>query len=207
LRTNFFIPNLRISNFFIVCRLIFCLLLCLMLCGCSQDMWNGSRLKPLAASQVFMDGRSSRPLVADTVSRNAPVMETPFVSGMSGGKPTDDIFPIPVTRPLIDRGQQRYNIYCSPCHGKTGYGDGIIVQRGFPAPPSYHSNRLRQAPLGHFFDVITNGYGNMYSYNDRVSIPDRWAIIAYIRVLQRSQDATISDVPPQERQQLEGNSQ
>ena len=82
----------------------------------------------------------------------------------------------------------------------------MIVQRGFPVPPSYHINRLRRAPLGHFFDVITNGYGNMYSYNDRVSIPDRWAIIAYIRVLQRSQNATLSDVPPQERQQLDGNS-
>jgi len=206
LRANLFNPNFFIPNYCILCRLIPCLLLCLTLCGCSQDMWNDSRLKPLAASPVFVDGRSSRTLVADTVSRYAPVMETPLVSGMSGGKPIVDIFPVSITRTLINRGQQRYNIYCSPCHGKTGYGDGMIVQRGFPVPPSYHINRLRRAPLGHFFDVITNGYGNMYSYNDRVSIPDRWAIIAYIRVLQRSQNATLSDVPPQERQQLDGNS-
>ncbi|HLV81420.1 MAG TPA: cytochrome c, partial [Chthonomonadaceae bacterium] len=92
--------------------------------------------------------------------------------------------------------QQRFDIYCSPCHGQAGYVDGMIVQRGFPAPPSYHSDRLRKAPIGHFFDVMTNGYGIMYSYADRVTVPDRWAIAAYIRALQRSQDATLRDVPP-----------
>jgi hypothetical protein len=168
-------------------------------------MAANSRVKPLAASSVFPDGRSSRPLVADTVAQSDPVVITPYDSGMYDGKRLAETFPVPLTRSLIDRGEQRFNIYCSPCHGMTGYGDGMIVQRGFQAPPSFHTKRLLQAPIGHFFDVVTNGYGNMYSYNDRVAVADRWAIIAYIRVLQRSQNATIDDVPIQDWRKLEGS--
>ena len=111
-------------------------------------------------------------------------------------------FPLPVTKELLERGQQRYDIYCSMCHGYAGEGNGIVVQRGFPPPPSFHSQRLRAAPVGHYFDVMTNGYGAMYSYADRVKPADRWAIAAYIRALQRSQNATIDDVPASERAEL-----
>lgn len=172
--------------------------------GCLDSMWNGSKLKPLEPSPFFADGRSSRSLLPDTVARGHLITDSPFDTGGANGKPVEN-FPVPVTRALVDRGQQRFNIYCAPCHGRTGKGDGMIVQRGFPQPPSYHTNRLRKAPVGHFFDVITNGYGVMYSYSDRVAIPDRWAVAAYIRVLQRSQNGSIEDVPARLRMQLEGD--
>jgi mono/diheme cytochrome c family protein len=111
-------------------------------------------------------------------------------------------FPFPITRQVLERGRERYNIYCTPCHGYTGEGRGMIVQRGFPQPPSYHTDRLRQAPVGHLYDVISNGYGAMYSYAARISPEDRWAIVAYIRALQLSQHATADDVPEAERTKL-----
>lgn len=111
--------------------------------------------------------------------------------------------PPPVTLALLDRGQQRFDIYCAPCHGRAGDGEGIIVQRGFPHPPSYLIDRLREAPNQHFFDVITSGYGAMYAYADRVAVPDRWAIVAYIRALQASAGAKLADVPPDQRQALQ----
>lgn len=110
--------------------------------------------------------------------------------------------PPALTPALLARGQQRFNIYCAPCHDRAGYGDGMIVQRGFPHPPSYHSERLRDAPNQHFYDVITNGYGAMFSYANRVAPEDRWAIIAYIRALQASQDARLADVPVDQRSAL-----
>jgi mono/diheme cytochrome c family protein len=113
-----------------------------------------------------------------------------------------DKFPFPITKEVLLRGQERYNIYCAPCHGRTGYGDGMIVRRGFSQPPSYHQERLRKAPVGHFFDVITNGFGAMYPYGDRITPEDRWAIIAYIRALQLSQDANVKDVPAAQQAQL-----
>ncbi len=112
-------------------------------------------------------------------------------------------FPFPITRADLERGRQRYNIYCTPCHDYTGSGQGIVVQRGFPPPPSYHIDRLRQAPAGHFFDVMTNGYGSMYSYASRIEPEDRWRIAAYIRVLQLSEHATEQDVPQSERPKLD----
>lgn len=111
-------------------------------------------------------------------------------------------FPFPVTKEVLLRGQERYDIYCAPCHGRTGYGDGMVVRRGFSAPPSYHQSRLREAPVGHFFDVITNGFGAMYAYGDRITPEDRWALIAYVRALQLSQDANMKDVPASEREAL-----
>jgi hypothetical protein len=116
----------------------------------------------------------------------------------SGGA-TMTRFPFPVTKAVILRGQERYNIYCSPCHGMTGEGDGMIVRRGFSKPPSYHTDRLRKAPVGHYFDVITNGFGAMYPYGSRIEPEDRWAIVAYIRALQLARNAKISDVPANER--------
>jgi mono/diheme cytochrome c family protein len=130
-----------------------------------------------------------------------------MVQGIVGVGEDTTTFPYPVTRSILERGHERYNIYCMPCHGLAGYGDGMIVQRGFSPPPSFHTDRLRQAPVGHFYDVITNGYGAMYSYASRVSPDDRWAIIAYIRALQLSQHATIADVPPEEQQKLQGTGQ
>lgn len=117
-----------------------------------------------------------------------------------------DKFPFPITKEVLLRGQERFDIYCAPCHGRTGYGDGMVVRRGFSIPPSYHQARLRQAPVGHFFDVITNGFGAMYQYGDRITPEDRWAIIAYIRALQLSQDATMKDVPMAEQERLKNGS-
>ncbi len=171
-----------------------------LLCGCGDDyMWNGSRLKPLEKSpaypggaSVFADQTSSRPLVADTVARGQARIDLPLYEGRARtpGRPLVTTFPFPITRQILDRGQQRFNIYCSPCHGLTGAGNGMIVQRGFSPPPSYYIPRLRQAPVGHLYDVITNGYGVMYSYNDRVQPRDRWAIAAYIRALQATRPVT-----------------
>ena len=114
-------------------------------------------------------------------------------------------FPFPITKEVLLRGQERFDIYCAPCHGRTGYGDGMIVRRGFSAPPSYHEARLRKASVGHFFDVITNGFGAMYPYGDRITPEDRWAIIAYIRALQLSQDASLNDVPASKRATLKSD--
>lgn len=177
-----------------------------LLSGCGNDfMWNTSRLKPLEASpsnaagaSLFPDNASSRPLVADTVARGQARTDLPFYEGRENapGRPLVTTFPFPMTRQILDRGHERFNIYCAPCHGRTGAGNGMIVQRGFPAPPSYYLPRLRTAPVGHFFDVITNGYGVMYSYNDRVQPEDRWAIVAYIRALQATRPVTLTAGPP-----------
>jgi mono/diheme cytochrome c family protein len=125
----------------------------------------------------------------------------------SGADANANAFPFAVTREVLDRGRERFNIFCAPCHGLGGDGDGMIVQRGFQTPPSYHLDRLRNAPAGHFFDVITNGFGAMYPYGYRVPVRDRWAIVAYIRALQLSREATIDEVPPAERQKLMGEPQ
>ena len=180
------------------------LLLALLAPGCRRDMFNQPSSKPLEKSEFFRDNEmASRPLVAHTVARGHLEEDEAFYTGKIG---TNLLvaFPIPITRDVLLRGQERFNIYCSPCHGRTGEGNGMIPQRGFPPPPSYHIDRLRQAPVGHFFDVITHGYGVMYSYEARVEPKDRWAIAAYIRVLQASRNATIADVPEQFRAQLEG---
>jgi len=145
-------------------------------------------------STHFPDGTSSRLPPAHTVARGATSRLTANV--FDDGKLEDVTnLPVPLTRALLARGQERFTIYCAVCHGADGYGTGIIPRRGFPNPPSFHEDRLRQANIGHFVNVITNGYGMMYPYRDRVPEADRWAIAAYIRALQRSQHASISDVP------------
>lgn len=176
--------------------------LLLLATGCRQDMHNQPKYKPLAGSEFFADGRASRPLMEGTIARGHLKTDEHLYTGKVGGKPVDT-FPFPVTRPVLERGRERFNIYCAVCHGRDGNGGGMIVQRGFRRPPSYHIDRLRQAPAGHFFDVMTNGFGAMYSYASRLSVEDRWAIVAYIRALQLSQNATLNDVPPAQRQQLE----
>jgi mono/diheme cytochrome c family protein len=172
------------------------------LAGCRQDMHDQPKYIPLRPSSFFSDGRSVRPLVEGTVARGHLQADAAFYTGRVGEKLVDT-FPVPVTRQLLERGQQRFNIYCSPCHDRLGNGNGMIVQRGYRHPPSYHIDRLRQAPPGHFFDVISNGIGAMPDYSAQVPAADRWAIVAYIRVLQYSQAASVNDVPPDIRPQLE----
>lgn len=169
--------------------------------GCRSDMQVQPRYDPLAPSTFFDDGRSVRPEVPDTVARGHLRIDEHLYTGKVNGVPVET-FPFPITRQVLERGRDRYNIYCTPCHDYTGSGRGMVVQRGFPPPPSYHTDRLRQAPVGHFFDVITNGYGTMYSYKARIPAADRWAIVAYLRALQMSQHATLEDVPPEERAKL-----
>ena len=169
--------------------------------GCRLDMHIQPKYKPDEPSTFFEDGRSDRPEVNGVVARGHLRVDQQFYTGRVNGVVVNT-FPFPITREVLDRGRERFNIYCSPCHDYTGSGHGMIVQRGFPAPPSYHIDRLRQAPVGHFFEVITDGYGAMFSYASRISPKDRWAIVAYIRALQLSQHATLNDVPAQERAEL-----
>jgi hypothetical protein len=165
-------------------------------------MRNQPRHDPLDESPFFADGRSARPLVKGTVARGHLRINTHFYTGKSKGELVDT-FPFPITREILERGQERYNIFCAPCHDRVGTGDGVIVQRGFRRPSSFHIDRLRGAPVGHFFDVITNGFGTMYDYASRIQPKDRWAIVAYIRALQLSQQATIAEVPADELRQLQ----
>jgi len=164
------------------------------LAGCRQDMHNQPKYLPLRESDFYADRRSARPIVEGTVARGDLQQDSYYYTGKVNGLPGNEM-PVPVTRELLDRGEERYNTYCSPCHSKLGDGNGMIVQRGFKQPPSYHIDRLRQAPIGHFFDVISNGFGAMSEYKAQVSVNDRWAIAAYIRALQLSQNATRADIP------------
>lgn len=151
-------------------------------------MHNQPKYKPFAATTFFDDGRSERPTIDDTVARGQLHLDAARYTGKVDGKDIN-FFPIQITHADLERGQERFNIYCSPCHGRLGDGHGMIVARGLRQPPSYHDPRLVNAPVGHFFDVMTNGYGAMYSYASRVAVDDRWRIAAYIRALQLSQNA------------------
>jgi hypothetical protein len=169
--------------------------------GCSQQMGNEPYYRPLEPSDFFGDGQSARPLVEGTVARGHLRTDRLFFTGKNG-KDLSNVFPFPVTREVVERGRQRFQIFCTPSHGALGTGDGVVVQRGFRTPPSYHIDRLRQAPVGHFYDVQTNGFGAMASYASRIPPRDRWAIASYIRALQLSQNARIEDVPADERAKL-----
>jgi hypothetical protein len=166
----------------------------LALAGCRQDMHDQPRFKPLAKSDFYADLRSERPQVEGTVARGQFHEDSYFYTGKIGNDP-GDYMPFAVTEDVLVRGQQRFNIYCAPCHSRVGDGNGMIVQRGYKHPPSYHIDRLRKAPLGYFFDVMTNGFGAMPDYSAQVAPRDRWCIVAYIRALQLSQGATTSDIP------------
>jgi hypothetical protein len=170
--------------------------------GCRQDMHNQPRYKPLAASEFFADGRSARPVVEGTVARGHLHIDQARYTGKENGEDVTE-FPFPITKADLVRGQERFNIYCSPCHSRFGDGNGMVVRRGFRQAASYHSEKLIKAPVGHFFDVMTNGFGAMPRYASRVEPDDRWRIAAYIRVLQLSENATIEDVPPDQRPALE----
>jgi mono/diheme cytochrome c family protein len=175
----------------------------LLIAGCQQQMADQPRYQPLQRSTFFGDERSARPLIPDTVARGHLDADATFYTGKAGGNLVDTL-PLPLTQELLERGQERFDIFCSPCHDRTGRGNGMVVRRGFRPPPSYHIDRLRQAPIGHFFDVISHGFGAMPDYAAQVPPQDRWAIAAYIRALQLSQNATLADVPPEERQRLLG---
>jgi len=179
------------------------LLAALVLClgACRRDMARQPYHRPLDASSVFADGMASRTAPDHTIARGQLREDELFYTGQVGGVAADT-FPAPVTREMLERGRERFDIYCAVCHGRTGEGNGMIVRRGFPTPPSFHIDRLRAAPAGHFVEVIHNGYGLMYSYASRVEPADRWAIAAYIRALQLSQHAGLDDAPPAERAKL-----
>jgi mono/diheme cytochrome c family protein len=171
--------------------------------ACRQDMHDQPKYIPLRPSEFFADGRSERPLIEGTVARGHLNEDAALYTGKGAdGKPVDT-FPFPVTKEVIQRGQQRFNIYCSPCHDRLGNGDGMIVRRGYRKPPSYHIDRLRQVPNGYIYDVITNGFGAMPDYSAQIQQPeDRWAIVAYVRALQLSQNASVNDVPADARGRL-----
>jgi hypothetical protein len=170
-----------------------------MIAGCDhlhQDMGNQPKNKPLSPSDFFADGRSVRTPVENTVSRSSMDNDQLMVTKDSTN------FPLPVNDALLERGQERFRIFCSPCHGIQGDGNGMIVMRGMKRPPTYHQDRLRQAPNGYIYDVITNGFGQMYNYAAQVPPRDRWAIVAYVRALQLSRNAKVADLPPDVREKL-----
>jgi mono/diheme cytochrome c family protein len=174
------------------------------LSACRQDMHDQPKLEPLEKNNFFADQRASRPLVEGTVARGQLRIDEHFYTGKVNGELVTTL-PFAATKEVLERGRERYNIFCAPCHDRVGSGNGMIVQRGFRKPPSFHLERLREMPIGHYFDVMTNGFGTMYSYSDRISPKDRWAIAAYIRVLQLSQNAALTDVPQEQRRKLTEN--
>ncbi len=174
----------------------------LLVAGCRQDMHDQPKVRPLRESDFYADLRSARPLVEGTVPAGEFTDDTPYYTGKQDGNDIAD-FPLPVDRALLERGQQRYNIYCAPCHSTLGDGNGMIPARGYRRPPSFHTTRLRELAVGHYFDVITNGFGAMPDYRAQVPVRDRWAIIAYIRALQVSQNASQSDVPEKKQPLLD----
>jgi len=173
----------------------------LFLLGCNdellrQDMANQPKNRPLSESEFFADGRSERPLIENTVARGSIANDELVVAKDSSA------FPVPIDAKLLERGEARYKIYCTPCHGLQGDGSGMIVMRGMKRPPSYHIDRLRQSPNGYYFDVITNGFGAMYGYSAQISPKDRWAIIAYVRALQLSRNVKVADLPESMRAKI-----
>jgi hypothetical protein len=186
-------------------RMWFGLLMIFVLTACN-GMENQPKYETFDPSTFFENGMSARPVIPNTVARGQLDADQLLYQGQENGAPATE-FPFPITSEVLTRGQQRYNIYCTPCHGYAGYGDGIVVTRGLTPPPSFHSERMRSVPVGHIFDVITNGFGAMYSYGDRVKVEDRWAITAYIQALQLSQNATIDDVPIEMRPELEASTE
>ena len=185
-----------------MCAAIGLLLVC---AGCRRDMHVEPRYDPYAATDFFGDGQSARIPVAGTVPREELTTgpQELLYTGKMHGVPAQ-VFPFPITHEVLERGRDRFNIYCAQCHGLSGDGDGMIVQRGFPRPSSYHIEQVRAAPVGHFFDVITNGLGVMYPYGYRIPTRDRWAIISYIRALQLSRQVSFNELSEAEQKRLKG---
>lgn len=175
--------------------------LLLTLVGCRQKMSTQPRYDPLEASDFFADGMAARPRIAETVARGELSTNPFFDTGKINGQVADG-FPMPVTKELVDRGHERFDIFCSECHGRVGDGNGMIPARGLRRPPSFHTATVRAATTGHFFDVMTNGFGAMPPYRTMIPAQDRWAIVAYIRALQLSQNASAADLPAEEQAKL-----
>jgi mono/diheme cytochrome c family protein len=175
--------------------------ICLWLTACRQQMADQPRYEPLVQSDFFEDGRAARPLVEGTVARGQLNADEHFHTGKINRKPAET-FPFLIDRQVLSRGQERYNIFCSPCHDQVGNGQGMVVRRGYRPAPSFHIDRLRAAPAGYFFDIISHGFGAMPDYAEQISARDRWAIVAYVRALQLSQQAKLADVPDRERHLL-----
>ena len=171
-------------------------------CELRQAMYDQEKYEPLEASAFFADGMSFRSQVDGTVAQGQLRLDEHFYQAKIHGQLAATL-PMAVDRQLLERGRERFNIFCSPCHDKTGSGNGMIVQRGLKQPPSYHQERLREVPVGHFFDVMTNGFGVMYSYASRIPVADRWAIVAYIKVLQLSQNLEFDQLPAEDQRQLQ----
>ncbi len=163
-------------------------------CGIRLDMHDQPKFKPLRENDFYADKRASRPLIENTVARGQLATDELFYTGKINGQEADQ-FPYPVTQQMLERGRERFNIYCSPCHSRVGDGNGMIVQRGFKRPPDYTEDKLMKAPVGHFVNVMTNGFGSMSEYKSQLSIEDRWAVAAYIRALQLARKAGAGDVP------------
>lgn len=170
-------------------------------CGVRKAMYDQPKVRSLGASDFFADGQGSRTLVPGTIARGKLHSDTLLFEGLSAGRPAEQ-FPMEVTREVVLRGRERFDIYCAPCHDRTGSGNGMVVQRGFKRPPSFHDPRLRTVPAGYVYSVIRNGFGQMPSYARQIPPEDRWAIVAYIRALQLSHQAAITDVPADERAEL-----
>lgn len=169
--------------------------------ACRQDMQDQPKYKPLAPSRFFADGRSARPIPAHTIARDELNDNDSFHTGEINGAFLDTI-PLAVNLQLLERGHDRYNIFCSPCHGEVGDGLGMVARRGFQIPANLHTDRLRAVPPGYIYQVITNGYGAMPDHGDQIPVRDRWAIVAFVRALQLSHHVTLADVPRAEREQL-----
>lgn len=182
------------------CRGLGCFL-ALLMSGCTQQMEDQPRVDTLEASLFHESGISYQPSVPGTIARGELPDASPFATGNSENKPITE-FPIELDHTLLSRGQERYKIFCSHCHGPIGFGNGMVVQRGFPVPPSYHIDRLRDLPLGSMFGVITNGHGRMPAFGRRIPPRDRWAIIAYVKALQLSQNLPLTELSESERSQL-----
>ena len=176
--------------------------LIVLLAGCRQDMHDQPKFRPYRGTDFFGDARSARPLVAGTVARGQ-LQEESLLAAAKSGTAFADALPMPVDAALLRRGQERYTIYCSPCHGRLGRGDGMVVRRGYRQPSSFHVDRLRAQPAGYFFDAISHGFGAMPDYAAQIPVADRWAIVAYVRVLQLSQNVPASDLTPEARAQLD----
>src|SRR5262245_62133506 len=173
------------------------------LTGCHQDMYDQPRIEPLEASTFFDDGMGARPAVPGTIFRGMIIDDPALTTGRENGHLVEEL-PIELTRELLQRGHERFEIICGNCHSRTGDGDGMIVRRGFPRPPSLHIDRLRGAPVGYVFSVITSGHGAMPALAHQIQVADRWAIVAYVRALQLSRHCLLEDLPADERKQLFG---
>ena len=195
--------------------IVACVGAALLALGCSQDMYDQPRYEPYEATEFFPDGTTARPQVAGTVARGQMFALDPFVSGREGEvfvtgipSPPAGADPLPIDRTTLERGRARFDIFCAPCHGRTGAGDGIVVKRGFPQPPSLHEARLRnEVADGYLYDVIRNGFRQMPAYGSRISVHDRWAIVAYLRALQRSQYLPLDEAPQNIREGFESQAQ